>query len=144
MGNIGSIYDDAPSGDGRGPDLRAEVAVPRGGLGAEQGVCVPLPPALPHEGAEVERAPQPGEPLDAVTLRLPADFPDGATLRLRGAGGRGEKGSGDLFLTVRLRDDAIVVAPPTAVAVHEEGSSMPVMVVIGIAAALALIYVLFG
>jgi hypothetical protein len=143
MGNIGSIYDDVPVGEGRGPDLRATVQVPRSGLGADDGVCVPLPPVLSHEGKDVPRTPQPGEPDDAVTLRLPADFPDGATLRLRGAGGRGTKGSGDLYLTVSLSDDAVVVATPTALA-KPEGSSAPIVVTLAIAAAIALLYVLLG
>lgn len=142
MGNIGSIYDDVPEGEERGPDLRATVTVPRTGLGAPDGVCVPLAPVLPHQGAEVERAPQPGEPPDGVTLRLPADFPDGATLRLRGAGGRGKKGAGDLYLTVKLAEDAIVLAPPTSLAT--QGSATPVWVALSIAAAVAILYVLLG
>lgn len=143
MGNIGSIYDDVPVGEGRGPDLRATVKVPRSGLGADDGVCVPLPPVLSHEGKDVPRTAQPGEPEDAVTLRLPADFPDGATLRLRGAGGRGTKGSGDLYLTVSVSDDAVVVAPPVELA-RAEGSSTPIVVSLAIAAAIALLYVLLG
>lgn len=143
MSSIGSIYDDAPEGDERGPDLRATVKVPRGRLGDPDGVCVPLPAALPHGGSEVERTPQPGEPLDAVTLRLPPDFPDGATLRLRGAGGRGPKGSGDLYLTVSISDDAVVVAPTTALA-PAEGSSTPVVVGIAVLAVIALLYILLG
>lgn len=143
MSSIGSIYDDAPAGEGRGPDLRATVKVPRSGLGAADGVCVPLPPKLAHEGAEFERTPQPGEPLDAITLRLPEDFPDGATLRLRGAGARGSKGSGDLFLRVDISQDAIVVAPPRGLA-PSEGSSTPVLVILAVAAAVALLYVLLG
>lgn len=142
MSSIGSIYDDAPAGEDRGPDLRATVHVPRSGLGAPDGVCVPLPAMLTHDGVSVERTPQPGESLDAITLRLPEDFPDGATLRLRGAGGRGSKGSGDLFLRVEISQDAIVVAPPRALA--REGSSAPVLVSLGIAAVIALVYVLFG
>ena len=143
MGDIGSIYDDVPDGAGRGPDLRATVKVPRTGLGADDGVRVPLPAVLPHAGVEVERAPQPGEPPDAVTLRLPPDFPDGATLRLRGGGGHGAKGSGDLFLTVKISEDAIVLAPPTALA-ERDGSTTPILVTLGIAAAIALLYVLLG
>lgn len=143
MGSIGSIYDDAPEGEGRGPDLRATVKVPRDRLGDPDGVRVPLAPTLPHEGEQVERAAQPGEPADAVTLRLPPDFPDGATLRLRGAGGRGAKGAGDLYLTVALSDDAIVLAPTTAVA-EREGSSTPVVISLGIAAIVVLLYILLG
>ncbi|MGH1345153.1 MAG: hypothetical protein ACRBN8_26565 [Nannocystales bacterium] len=143
MSSIGSIYDDAPAGEDRGPDLRASVKVPRSGLGAPDGVCVPLPPTLTLDGAEVERAPQPGESLDSITLRLPEDFPDGATLRLRGAGGRGTKGSGDLFLRVEISSDAIVVSPPREVAT-QEGSSTPVVASLAIAAIIALLYVLLG
>lgn len=144
MSSIGSIYDDTPEGAGRGPDLRAVVKVPRSRLGDEDGVRVPLPPTLPHEGAEVERAPQPGESSDAITLRLPDSFPDGATLRLRGAGGRGVKGAGDLYLTVSLSEDAVVLAPPSTPAVAEGSSSTPVVVAIGVAAVIALLYVLLG
>ncbi len=143
MGNIGSIYDETPEGEGRGPDLRASVKVPRSALGRDDGVCVPLPAVLPHDGEEVERAPQPGEPADAVTLRLPPDFPDGATLRLRGAGGRGGKGSGDLFLTVVLSDEALEISPPHEL-VAETGSATPIVVTLGIAALLALLYILLG
>ncbi len=123
--------------------MRATVKVPRSGLGAADGVCVPLPPTLPCDDAEVERTPQPGESLDAITLRLPEDFPDGATLRLRGAGGRGGKGSGDLFLRVEISPDAIVLAPPRELAMNE-GSSTPVLVILAIAAVIAMLYVLLG
>ena len=143
MSSIGSIYDDAPTGEDRGPDLRATVKIPRSGLGDPDGVCVPLPPALPLKGAQVERTPQPGEPLDAITLRLPDDFPDGATLRLRGAGARGAKGSGDLFIRVEISQDAIVVAPMREL-VSSGGSSTPVLVSLAIVAAIALLYVFLG
>ncbi len=143
MSSIGSIYDDTPEGENRGADLRATVQVPRASLGDPDGVCVPLPQTLIHEGSEVERTPQPGEALDAITLRLPEDFPDGATLRLRGAGARGAKGSGDLFLQVELSQDAIVVASPRALA-SNEGSSTPVLVSLAILAAIAMLYVLLG
>ncbi len=143
MSSIGSIYDETPQGEGRGPDLRATVSVPRAALGQEDGVHVPLPAVLPHEGGEVERAPQPGEPADAVTLRLPADFPDGATLRLRGAGGRGGQGAGDLFLKVALCDEALEVAPSREL-VAQTGSSTPIVVMLGIVALTVLLFVLFG
>ena len=143
MSSIGSIYDDAPVGEGRGPDLRATVKVPRSRLGDPDGVCVRLPPRLEHEGAQLERTPQPGESLDAITLRLPEDFPDGATLRLRGAGARGSKGSGDLFLRIEISSDAIVVSPPQAL-VQEQGAPVPVLVALAVAAAIALLYVLLG
>ncbi|MEM6294109.1 MAG: hypothetical protein AAGA54_22715 [Myxococcota bacterium] len=142
MSSIGSIYDDVPEGEGRGPDLRARVTVPTSSLGDPNGARVPLPPSLPHQGGEVERAPQPGESLDAVTLRLPEGFADGATLRLRGAGGRGPKGAGDLYLTVTLTDDAptLPAVAPTQALDTEEGSVVPVVVVVGVAAVVAILY----
>ena len=143
MSSIGSIYDDVPEGEGRGPDLRARVKVPTSSLGDPDGVRGPVPPTLPHEGREVERARQPGEKSrDAVTLCLPEGLANGATLRLRGAGGRGSKGAGDLYLTVTLTDDAptLPAVAQTQALTSDEGSVMPVLIAVGAAAVVAFVY----
>ena len=42
-------------------------------------------------------------------MSVPAGTPDGTTLRLRRQGARGETGVGDLYVTIRLVDGALVV-----------------------------------
>ncbi len=58
-----------------------------------------------------------GDPKGRITLRLPAGFKDGATLRLRGQGGHFEGGKpGDLYVQVALVDRALAAlddAPAT-------------------------------
>lgn len=107
MGELGSIYDE-PGDEAPGPDLHTVLEIPRGDLGKPVKVKVPL--VLPtEEGELIERADRAGEG-DVVTLNLPTDLVDGATLRLRGEGGVVDGGpGGDLYLLVRL----IEVAPPT-------------------------------
>lgn len=147
-GSIGSIYDDQPSGKQRGPDLHATVKVPRAGLGVPGGIVVSLPPALPHEGEQVERAPQPGSPDDSITLHLPETFSAGATLRLRGAGGRGPDGCGDLYLKVALVDGEPVLPAPrgdteiSMVSPTSSSTSSSWVVIVLVAAAITLVYAL--
>lgn len=143
--SLGSIFDDAPQGEGRGPDLHATVEVPRAGLGGPEGVVVSLPPSLPHEGESVARTRQPGDPEDAITLHLPDTFTDGATLRLRGSGARGPGGCGDLYLKIKLVDGEPVrpaVRPRAEISERSEESSSSLFVIIVVAAAIALVYAL--
>ncbi|MCB9524706.1 MAG: hypothetical protein H6702_15215 [Myxococcales bacterium] len=107
MSELGSIYEDAGD-EAPGPDLHTVLEIPRGDLGKAVKVKVPL--ALPMDDGElIERADRAGEG-DVITLQLPAELPDGATLRLRGEGGVVDGGpGGDLYLQIRLVD----VAPPT-------------------------------
>lgn len=107
MGELGSIYAEKTSGP-RGPDLHVGVEVPRSTLGSEQGCPAVVPAQIEHEGVMVSRVLVPGDPPGRVVLRLPKGFQDGATLRLRGQGGRtGEGAPGDLFVRVTLVDRAL-------------------------------------
>lgn len=110
-GGLGNIFDAAGKGEQdrhtpRGPDFRVEVQIPRSALGGEAGVDAPVPEQRTIDGKIVRRNTTPGDPPGMVRLHLPADFKDGAALRLRGQGGRSEGGrAGDLLLTVRLVDE---------------------------------------
>jgi len=104
----------------KGPDVRAELSLPLaealaggksrfeipthvpcgrcGGAGQISGhVC----PTCVGVGSLTERR--------KVDLSIPKDVRDGTTLRLSGLGGPGEGGApaGDLYLTLRLADDAV-------------------------------------
>lgn len=109
MSSLGSIYesdDDGPTGR----DLRYTVPVNRALLGAPLTVEVPLD--LPIDGEVVPRAVGVGEKGVQVSLNLPTDLPDGATLRLRKQGEDIEDGEpGDLYLTVTLMDPPGPQAP---------------------------------
>ena len=93
----------------RGPDLDVTVEVPRTALGGDDGVVVPVPAQLTKGGHRIHRAVSPHEPKQSVRLRLPADFPSGGTVRLRGQGGLppSQGHAGDLYVKVRLVDSAL-------------------------------------
>jgi len=102
MPTLGKVLQDLPADAPRGPDLHVTVTVPSGDLGLSSGTVVRIPLALPHDGTTVRRCPAPQDDGDRVRLHLPADLPDGATLRLVGQGGAAEGGRpGDLYVTVR-------------------------------------------
>lgn len=107
MGELGSVFDGmAPAG---GADLYATVEVPRAAI--EQGVPVDvgLADELPDaDGVLHPRVVSPHDPPGRVQLSLPPGTPDGAQLRLRRQGARGADGVGDLYLTVRLTEGALV------------------------------------
>lgn len=106
----------------RGRDLHAAITVPRSALGRPHPVEVPLD--FPIGAVRVRRATGPDEGV-TTTLNLPADFPDGASIRLRGLGEAIEGGhAGDLILEVELTDKpmgpllwAVVLALVAAIAV---------------------------
>lgn len=104
MSELSNIFEE-PEGP-RGPDLDVTVDVPRSALGLSEGVVVPIPAQLTKNGHRIHRAVSPHEPKQAVRLRLPPDFPNGGTIRLRGQGGLfPSKGHpGDLYVKVRLVD----------------------------------------
>lgn len=109
MSSLGSIYE-AESDGPKGRDLTYTVPVNRALLGAPLTVEVPLD--LPIDGDVVPRAIGVGEKGAQVSLSLPADLPDGATLRLRKQGEEIEDGEpGDLYLTVQLMDPPGPQAP---------------------------------
>ncbi len=104
MAELANIFDDIEGP--RGPDLDVTVEVHRTALGAENGVVVPIPAQLVKDGHRIHRAVSPHEPKQAVRLRLPSDFPNGGTVRLRGQGGLPPSAGhpGDLYVKVRLVD----------------------------------------
>ena len=107
MAELSNIFDD---NDGpKGPDLDVTVDVPRQALGLQDGVVVPVPDQLKKNGRQIVRALSPHEPKQSVRLRLPADFPNGGTVRLRGQGGLPPHQGfpGDLYVKVRLIDGAV-------------------------------------
>lgn len=135
MAELGSILAASEADDGpRGADLRVEVEVPRGALGTESGFEVPVPREIEHAGELVERAPSPLESGDVVTLRLPAQFPDGGTIKLRGQGGVHPEGRpGDLLVTVQLTDAALTTTRASVPGLrHGEGGLSPVGVGVGV------------
>lgn len=111
MGSLGSVLEPERSGS-KGPDLRVEVDVPRAALGHAHGVALEVSDTLVgDDGRSHARVPSPHDPPGEVRLHLPASFPDGGVLKLRGQGARGDASrAGDLLVRVRLTDDAY--APP--------------------------------
>ena len=113
MSQLGSIFE--PEVDGpRGRDLRAEVRVPAWACGHDDGFTVEVPQELPALGGYARRVGSGFDTGDNVHLRLPANFPDGGTPRLRGQGAASEAGDGrpgDLLLTIHL-DQAQTTPPP--------------------------------
>jgi len=109
---LGSIFE-PEAGDGpRGRDLRHEVTVPAWVAGHEPGTAVDVPHQLPALGGYVERAISAHDPGTAIHIRIPAGFPSGGALRLRGQGEPGPDGrNGDLHLVVHL-DGAQTTPPP--------------------------------
>lgn len=111
MAELGSIFE--PEADGpRGRDLRHEVTVPAWVAGHEPGYSVDVPLQLPALGGYVERAVSAHDPGTGIHIRIPAGFPDGGALRLRGQGEVVPGGcAGDLHLVVRL-DRSQSTPPP--------------------------------
>ncbi|MEL7367929.1 MAG: DnaJ C-terminal domain-containing protein [Myxococcota bacterium] len=107
MVELSNIFEDHADGP-KGPDLDVTVDVPKQALGGDDGVVVPVPAQLDKDGRKIFRAVSPHEPKQAVRLRLPADFPNGGTVRLRGQGGlpTSQGNAGDLYVKVRLVDEA--------------------------------------
>lgn len=113
MSQLGSIFEPETAGP-RGRDLRAEVRVPAWACGHPDGYSVEVPRELPAPGGYARRVHSGLDTGDVVHLRLPANFPDGGTLRLRGQGEASEAADGrpgDLLLTINL-DLAQTTPPP--------------------------------
>ncbi|MCA9718298.1 MAG: hypothetical protein H6713_05445 [Myxococcales bacterium] len=149
MTQLGNIFEQADggaaSGDARGRTLRAEVTVPANSLGDDDGFSVEVPLELPVGDELVARTPSPHDDGAAMTLRLPASFPDGGTLRLRGQGERAPGGrAGDLLLTVRVDHENAIAPflPPGAVA--QAGASRSLLWVALAAIAGLVGYLAFG
>lgn len=103
MAELGSIFDPSPTG-ARGFDLSADVVADVRRVRQGASVLVEVPRALVGpDGVACRRAHDPYDEGDLIELHLPADFPSGGRLRLRGRGGVRDGGvAGDLLLTVRL------------------------------------------
>lgn len=103
MTELGSIFAPEPEGQARGRDLRHEVTVPAWAAGHAPGVDVDVPRALAAAGGYVDRAVSAHDPGTAIHVHLPAGFPSGGALRLRGHGEASADGRpGDLLLVVHL------------------------------------------
>jgi molecular chaperone DnaJ len=108
MSQLGSVFDElGPAG---GADLFATVDVPRAAVAAGQPMDVRVPYRLPdRDGVVRDRVASPHDAPGCVRVSVPAGTPDGTTLRLRRQGARGDTGVGDLYVTIRLVDGALVV-----------------------------------
>jgi hypothetical protein len=120
---LGSIFEPEAPGP-RGRDLHAEVTVPAWALGLPFGHEVQIPLELAAAGGYARRVVSGLDAGDRVRLSLPANFPTGGVLRLRGQGEALADGRpGDLLVRVdvdgRRREpppevQAILAAMPTA------------------------------
>jgi hypothetical protein len=138
VAELGSIFE--PTGPGpRGRDLHADVTVPAWALGLPFPIEVAVPLDLAAEGGYARRVVHAFDAGDRLHLNLPAGFPDGGTLRLRGQGEAHEAGRpGDLLLCIhvdRTRSEpppevramlaAMPAVPPPAAATRPQPSSSP-------------------
>ena len=107
MSTLGSVYDElGPAG---GADLFVTVDVPRAAVAVGQPVDVRVPYRLPdRDGVVRERVASPHDAPGCVRLGVPPGTSEGTTLRLRRQGARGDAGVGDLYITIRLVDGALV------------------------------------
>ncbi|PCC72348.1 hypothetical protein SAMN02745121_01551 [Nannocystis exedens] len=102
MTQLGSIFEPEAPGP-RGRDLHADVTVPAWALGLPFAYEVRVPLDLAAEGGYARRTVSSLDTDDRVRLSLPAGFPTGGVVRLRGqgealAGGR----PGDLLVHVEV------------------------------------------
>jgi len=153
VSQLGSIFEPETAGP-RGRDLRAEVTVPGSACGTAEGCRVEVPRELPALGGYARRVDSGLDIGDAVELRLPADFPDGGTLRLRGQGEASEADGGrpgDLLLTVHVHGPrppppaaSPVLAWPSGQVLATPGApaNLVVLVVLVFAAGAAVVFLL--
>ncbi len=140
MSQLGSIFEPEPEAGPRGRDLCAEVTVPGWALGHEDGCTVEVPRELPALGGYATRVASDLDTGDHVQLRLPADFPDSGTLRLRGQGEAVEGGrAGDLLLTIHVDGERPTPAAATALTgspgqaiVHSPPAPMSLVLLVGL------------
>lgn len=154
MSQLGSIFEPETGTGPRGRDLRAEVTVPAWACGHPAGYSVDVPRELPALGGYARRVVSSFDTGDAVTLRLPSDFPDGGTLRLRGQGEAPEAADGspgDLLLTIHVEpgertpaSEAVATWSPGQVPATSPPApaGLVMVVVVAFAAGAALIFLL--
>lgn len=102
MTQLGSIFEPEAPGP-RGRDLHADVTVPAWALGLPFAYEVRVPLDLAAEGGYARRTVSSLDSDDRVRLSLPAGFPTGGVVRLRGQGEALEGGRpGDLLVHVEV------------------------------------------
>jgi hypothetical protein len=130
VSQLGSIFEPDTGAGPRGRDLRAEVTVPAWACGHPDGYAVAVARELPALGGYARRAVGHDEG-DLVHLRLPAGFPEGGVLRLRGQGevlsedptdGPANGPAGDLLLTVHI--DLSQRSPPGGALTWSPGQAL--------------------
>jgi hypothetical protein len=110
---LGSIFEPEAPGP-RGRDLHADVTVPAWALGLPFAYEVRVPLELAAEGGYARRVVSAFDTDDRVRLSLPAGFPDGGVVRLRGQGeARPDGRPGDLLVHVEV--DRRSTEPPPEV-----------------------------
>lgn len=140
--SLGSIY--APESGNKGRDLLWQVQVPARIVGAG-GRPVEIPDRLPVKDAPERalRTIHPSDPKGAILLNLPAQFPSGSALRLRGYGeARSGGSSGDLFLVVTLSEMGSTALVHQVTALAKSGSP-PSWILAALGALLALLSALW-
>ncbi len=113
MKRLASIYEDVPGGEGRGTDLRCEVAIPTSVARDGGRWDAVIPDELPGPDGAIRRVVDGLDEPGRVALHLPANVPDGATLRLRGRGGVDRSPPGDLYVTLRVDPSLRAELPAT-------------------------------
>jgi len=99
---LGSIFEPEAPGP-RGRDLHADVTVPAWALGLPFPFEVRVPLELAAEGGYARRVVSSLDTDDRVRLSLPAGFPTGGVVRLRGQGeARPDGRPGDLLVHVEV------------------------------------------
>jgi len=155
VSQLGSIFEPDPGVGPRGRDLRAEVTVPGWALGHEDGCSVEVARELPALGGYARRVTSDFDAGDTMQLRLPAEFPDGGTLRLRGQGEATEANeggrAGDLLLTIHVEGErrtppatatALTWSPGQVLASPPAPASLVLWVALAFAAGAALLMLL--
>ncbi|MBZ5714665.1 DnaJ C-terminal domain-containing protein [Nannocystis pusilla] len=113
MTQLGSIFEPEAPGP-RGRDLHADVTVPAWALGLPFPFEVRVPLDLAAEGGYARRVVSSLDTDDRVRLSLPAGFPPGGVVRLRGQGEAHPDGRpGDLLVHVEV--DRRSTEPPPEV-----------------------------
>lgn len=130
MTQLGSIFEPEAPGP-RGRDLHADVTVPAWALGLPFAYEVRVPLDLAAEGGYARRVVSALDTDDRVRLSLPAGFPTGGVVRLRGQGeARPDGRPGDLLVHVEV-DRRHTEPPPevrlalSSVAAASSASSAP-------------------
>lgn len=125
MTQLGSIFEPEAPGP-RGRDLHADVTVPAWALGLPFGYEVQVPLELAAEGGYARRVVSGLDAGDRLRLALPAGFPSGGVLRLRGQGEALSGGRpGDLLVHVDVDRRRREPPPEVAAALAAVAAARP-------------------